>query len=138
MDTTSHWFKSHLKDMPREECFQLLESRQVGRIGFVDPDGPVVLPVNYVILEESVLIATMPGNSISSHAVGRPVAFEVDEIDEFNETGWSVLVRGLASVVANDELPDEEDQPNPWAEGDRSLVMRISPSHVSGRYLLPA
>jgi len=138
MNTTSHWFKSHLKDMPRDECFQLLESRQVGRIGFVDPDGPVVLPVNYVIHDEVVLIATMPGNSIASHAVDQPVAFEVDEIDEFNETGWSVLVRGLASSVSRDELPDEQDQPNPWAEGDRSLVIRITPSHVSGRYLLPA
>lgn len=137
MNTTSHWFKGHLRDMPRDECFQLLESRQVGRIGFVDPDGPVVLPVNYVIHGESVLIATLPGNSISN-AVGQPVAFEVDEIDEFNETGSSVLVRGLASVVAKDELPDEQEQPNPWAEGDRSLVIRITATQVTGRYLLPA
>ena len=136
MNTTAHWFKSHLRDIPRDECFELLKSRQVGRVGFVDPDGPVVLPVNYVIHDESVLIATSPANSLSRHAVGRPVAFEVDEIDEFNESGWSLLVRGQASLVPKDELPEE--QPNPWVDGNRSLVFRISPSQISGRYLLPA
>ena len=136
MNTTAHWFKSHLRDIPRDECFELLGGRQVGRVGFVDPDGPVVLPVNYGIHDESVLIATSPANSLSRHAVGQPVAFEVDEIDEFNETGWSVLVRGLASLET-DEIPDKQ-QPNPWVDGNRSLVIRISATHVSGRYLLPA
>ena len=137
MNTTAHWFKSHLRDIPRDECIELLKSRQVGRVGFVDAEGPVVLPVNYVIHDESVLIATSPTNSLSRHAVGRPVAFEVDEIDEFNESGWSVLVRGQASVVTG-ELPDREQQPNPWVDGDRTLVIRIAPLQVSGRYLLPA
>ena len=135
MNTTTHWFKSHLRDIPRDECFELLESRQIGRVGFVDADGPVVLPVNYVVHNETVFIATSPTNSLSSDAVGRPVAFEVDEIDEFNETGWSLLARGQASLVPEDELP--EDLPNPWVDGDRSLVLRISPSQISGRYLLP-
>jgi len=130
---TSHWFKSHLRDMPRKECFELLESRQVGRVVFIDPDGPLALPVNYVIQDESVLIATSHTNSLSSHVVDRQVAFEVDEIDEFNETGWSVLVRGKATVLTG-ELAYVVQEPNPWAEGDRSLMIRISPSHVSGRY----
>jgi nitroimidazol reductase NimA-like FMN-containing flavoprotein (pyridoxamine 5'-phosphate oxidase superfamily) len=137
MNTTSHWFKSHLKDMPRDECFELLSSRQVGRVGFIDSDGPVVLPVNYTIHEEAVMVATSTVNSLSRHAVGRPVAFEVDEIDEFNETGWSVLVRGLASPMPEDLLA-EELWPNPWVDGDRRLLIRIKPLHVSGRYLLPA
>lgn len=137
MDTTAHWFRSHLKDMPRDECIEFLASRQVGRIGFVDPDGPVVLPVNYVLRDEHVLIATSPTNSLAGHAVGRPVAFEVDEIDEFNETGWSVLVRGVASLATSEELFDAQ-QPTPWVDGNRSMVLRISPSQISGRYLFPA
>jgi nitroimidazol reductase NimA-like FMN-containing flavoprotein (pyridoxamine 5'-phosphate oxidase superfamily) len=136
-DTTSHWFRSHLRDMSREECFELLESRQVGRVVFDDPDGPLALPVNYTVQNESVVIATSPTNSLSGYVVDRPVAFEVDEIDEFNETGWSVLVRGMATVL-NGELLDEEHEPNPWVDGDRTLLIRISARHVSGRYLLPA
>ena len=134
---TSHWFKSHLRDMPRKECFEMLQSRQVGRVVFDDLDGPLALPVNYTIQDESVVIATSPTNSLSSFVAGRSVAFEVDEIDEFNETGWSVLVRGVASVL-NEDLLDDDRHPNPWVDGDRSLVIRISPLQVSGRYLLPA
>ena len=134
---TSHWFKSHLRDVPRKECFELLESRQVGRVVFDDPDGPLALPVNYTVQDESVVIATSPSNSLSRYVAGRPVAFEVDEIDEFNETGWSVLVRGLASVL-NEDLLDDDHQPNPWVDGDRTLLIRISSLQVSGRYLLPA
>ena len=136
-NTTSHWFKSHLRDVPRDECLELLEGRQVGRVCFVDPDGPVALPVNYAIHDGNVLIATSPHNSLAQHAVGQPVAFEVDDIDEYNETGWSVLVKGLASEVAHDDLPGEVQRPNPWVEGNRTLVLRITPSQVSGRYLLP-
>ena len=113
MNTTSHWFKSHLRDVPRTECIELLESRQVGRVAFVDPDGPLALPVNYVIQNESVLIATSPTGTLARHVPGKTVAFQVDEIDEFNETGWSVLVRGHASVLTGDP-PDDEHQPNPW------------------------
>jgi len=132
-----HWFKGHLGDMPRKECFDLLKNHQVGRVVFIDPDGPIALPVNYAIEDENVLIATSPTNSLSGRVDGRWVAFEVDDIDEFNETGWSVIVRGQASVVTCD-LPDEEQRPNTWADGDRSLLIRISPSQVSGRYLISA
>jgi hypothetical protein len=84
-----------------------------------------------------VVIATSPTNTLSTSVAGQSVAFEVDEIDEFNETGWSVLVRGLASV-SNEDLLDEDHQPNPWVDGDRTLIIRISSLQVSGRYLLPA
>jgi nitroimidazol reductase NimA-like FMN-containing flavoprotein (pyridoxamine 5'-phosphate oxidase superfamily) len=138
MGIISHWFKGHLRDVPRDECFQLLESRQVGRIGFLDVDGPQVLPVNYAIDNGCVLIATSPASTLAKCAVARPVAFEVDEVDEFNEGGWSVIVRGPLSVVSGPEIPDEAHQPNPWVAGNRTLVLRITPAEVTGRYLLPA
>jgi nitroimidazol reductase NimA-like FMN-containing flavoprotein (pyridoxamine 5'-phosphate oxidase superfamily) len=135
--TTGHWFKGHLRDMPRKECFEALASQQVGRVVFIDPDGPLALPVNYVIHDESVLIAISPESGLSHHLVGQQVAFEVDEIDEFNETGWSVLVRGQAAELTGESARAKQG-PNPWADGDRSMVIRISPTQVSGRYLVPA
>ena len=138
MNTTSHWFKSYLRDVSRDECLELLESRQVGRIGFVDLEGPQVLPVNYSVQDECVLIATSPASSLAKHTVARLVAFEVDEIDEFNEGGWSVVVRGPVSVVKEDEFPGEAHRPNMWVTGRSTLLLRISPSQVTGRYLLPA
>lgn len=136
-DTTSHWFKGHLREMSREECFELLAGRQVGRVIFDDQDGPIALPVNYVFQDEGVVIATSPTSSLARCAPGRPVAFEIDEVDDFNETGWSVLVRGLAPAM-DVQLLDTDDRPEPWVEGDRTLLIRIPCLQVSGRHVLSA
>ncbi len=114
-----------------------MASRQVGRVGFIDPDGPVVLPVNYSMQGGNVLIATSAVNSLSAYATEGPVAFEVDDIDEFNETGWSVLVRGRAELVPFEELPAEDRRPYPWPAGARILLLRIFPTQLTGRRLFP-
>lgn len=137
MDAIDHWFKAHLKEVSRDECLALLGCLQVGRIAFVDSDGPVALPVNYAVDGECILIATTPWGSVARHATGK-VAFEVDEIDEFNEAGWSVLVRGTASVVPPGDGPREKDRPNPWPEGPRDLLLKITPHSITGRRLLSA
>ena len=128
----SHWFKGHLKDVPRDECLELLASRQVGRIVFTDPDGPVALPVNYMMQGDRILISTLPDGTVARHATGR-VAFEIDELDEFIESGWSVLVRGSASEVSPGDVLI--DRPDPWAEGPRTLLLQITPEDITGRRL---
>lgn len=136
-DTTTHWYKGHISDMSRRECLELLASRQVGRVIFNDDDGPLALPVNYVLQDEGVVIATSPTTSLARCVPGRAVSFEVDDVDEFNETGWSVLVRGLAPAM-DVHLLDADDRPITWVEGDRNLLIRIPCSQVSGRYVFSA
>ena len=110
----------------------------VGRVAFVDEDGPVVLPVNYVLDGNTVLFCTSSANTVGRHLDSATVAFEVDEFDGITKSGWSVLVRGVASFVAADELArDEGLRPFTWADGVRTLVVRITPVSVSGRRLLP-
>lgn len=137
MTVRESWFPSHVRDMSLDECQSLLEDSRVGRIAFTDAEGPVVFPVNYVIVEGGVLVATSPYSSLARNATSAPVALEVDGIDEFTESGWSVLVRGQTSVVERQELSDVE-LPQPWAEGIRSLILKISISEISGRRLIPA
>lgn len=130
--STSHWFKGHLKDVPRDECLELLASRQVGRIVFTDPDGPLALPVNYTMQGDCVLISTLSAGTVARHATGL-VAFEIDEIDEFIESGWSVLVRGSAAEVSPEDVLI--DRPDSWAEGPRTLLLQITPEEITGRRL---
>jgi len=136
MTVRESWFPSHVKDISPEECQSLLGSGQVGRIAFTDPDGPVVLPVNYVMVGGCVFVATSPYSTLARHAISAAVSFEIDDIDEFTESGWSVLVRGRTSVVERRDLVDVE-LPQPWAEGIRTLVLKISPAEISGRRLIP-
>ena len=133
------WFLGRPVEIDEQECWQLLADAEVGRIGFVGADGPAVLPVNHVVVDGEVVFRTAPFNSIAAAVEGARVAFEVDEIDPVTRSGWSVLVQGRAAFMdPADELPPDRDHPEPWLAGARWLHVRITPSSVTGRRILPA
>lgn len=138
MTTTNHWFKSRIRELDRTECQRLLRSTKVGRLAFTDDSGPDVLPTNFTMDGDDVLIATSGYGAIARAATGSRVAFEIDGLDDYTESGWSVVVRGRADHVPHFELPpDPTERPYPWAEGNRSYILRIRPDTVTGIRLLP-
>jgi nitroimidazol reductase NimA-like FMN-containing flavoprotein (pyridoxamine 5'-phosphate oxidase superfamily) len=138
MSNREHWFPGRLIEMSTVECRDLMGSTSVGRVAFVDEDGPIVLPVNFVLDGGSVLFRTSPHNTVARHIDSALVAFEVDEFDDWTQSGWSVLVRGAAAFVETDEpTRDERPRPDPWVDGVRTLLVRITPTSISGRRLLP-
>jgi nitroimidazol reductase NimA-like FMN-containing flavoprotein (pyridoxamine 5'-phosphate oxidase superfamily) len=131
------WFRGSLEELSRSECFELLAQKVVGRVAYVDDDGgPVVLPVNYVVDEDSVLFRTSAASLLAAHVRNGTVAFQVDEADEVTESGWSVLVRGKATFVQPQDAGHIPLRPVPWVEGSRNLVVRITPHVLTGRRLL--
>jgi uncharacterized protein len=137
-DMTDTWSRGLLHELAQDECLRLLESRRVGRLAFVDDEGPAVIPVNYVSYQGAVLFTISPHSSIGRHIRGQVVGLEVDDIDEGARSGWSVLLRGIASFVDYDELPAQaEARPDPWPEGVRSLHVRVTRRLLTGRRLLP-
>ncbi|HEU5483785.1 MAG TPA: pyridoxamine 5'-phosphate oxidase family protein, partial [Microlunatus sp.] len=75
---------------------------------------------------------------LGAHAVDHPVAFEVDDIDDFLEAGWSVVVSGTAELLSEEELVRlRGDGPEPWVEGPRTLFVAIPIDQISGRQLIP-
>ena len=139
MSVTDGWFQGRLTELPEDECLELLAAKQVGRLAYADQDGPVIVPVNYVVHDGMVLFRTSPHTSLGRHAQSATVAFEVDEIDEFIQSGWSVLVRGPAEYVDPDDLPTAPDsRPTPWPQSVRTLYVRIRPRSITGRRQLPA
>ena len=139
MGPDERWFPSHLREISKTECLDLLASHRVGRVAYCDDLGPVVLPVNYVLDQGTVLIQISPHSTLARHLRSAPASFQIDDFDDFNQTGWSVLVRGDAAHVDNADLPaDDEGRPHAWAEGQRTFHVRITPHDISGRRLLPA
>ncbi len=63
------------------------------------------------------------------------MAFEVDHVDAETRTGWSVVARGRAEAVDPVDLRVIRDRglPRPWADGTRTLHLRIVWSELSGR-----
>ena len=139
MTRNERWFPSHLREIDHAECLDLLAAHQVGRVAYCDDLGPVVLPVNYVLDQDTVLIQVSPHSTLARHLRDAPASFEVDEFDDYTQSGWSVLVRGNATYVESADLPGEDEaRPHAWAEGQRTLHVRITPQDISGRRLLPA
>ena len=121
--------------LTRAECGRLIAAGGVGRIAFGALSGPVVVPVNFAVLDGTVVVRTAQGTVIDGHA-GEQVALEVDHIDEALCQGWSVLVRGPAHRVTHPaELRrlQEDAAVWPWAAGDREVYVRIIPAQVTGR-----
>jgi nitroimidazol reductase NimA-like FMN-containing flavoprotein (pyridoxamine 5'-phosphate oxidase superfamily) len=121
-----------------EECMDLLRGGVVGRVAMSIPAGLRILPVNYAMQGDAVVIRTTPYSELGTYGWKTALAFEVDHIDYEAHQGWSVVVSGRGSVI---EDPDEIEeiratwQPHPWASGARNLYLRITPQEVTGRRL---
>ena len=126
-------------ELDRAESLELLAAKKVGRIGFLADDGPVVLPMNYVLAGDHIIVRTVAFGVVARSAIDQKVAFEVDDVDEFLEAGWSVLVTGAGTLLTDDQLQRLKSgaSPDPWAEGPRTLFFSIACDQVSGRRLLP-
>src|SRR3954468_378244 len=111
----------------RGEAIELLTSKKVGRLGFLGEDGPQILPLNYVVIDEHVIIRTVAYGVVARSAIDQRVAFEVDDVDDFLQAGWSVLVVGPARLLsqAQHELLRQGPAPQPWAEGPRTMFMSV-------------
>lgn len=114
------------------ECWDLLRSQPVGRIAWSGIQGVSVVPVNFTVVDEAIILRTTPYSLLARDSADREVAFQVDHLDLERHEGWSVLARGRTHRA--DRSPEH---PQPWATGSRVLGLRIDVRSVSGRRLLP-
>ncbi|MFG1706371.1 helix-turn-helix domain-containing protein [Nonomuraea sp. M3C6] len=134
-----------LVTLDESECLHLLQPGGVGRLAFDGRYGPTVLPVNFRLLEGTIVFRTATGGSTDEDLrtgvrdVEYKVAFEVDRIEELTSGGWSVLVQGsLHHVTTDEELASAAATGvDPWAGGDRQQYLKIIPCRMTGRRVEP-
>jgi nitroimidazol reductase NimA-like FMN-containing flavoprotein (pyridoxamine 5'-phosphate oxidase superfamily) len=125
--------------LSEHECLELIAPGGIGRIAYVGRFGPAVLPVNYEWRDGAIVIRTAEHGPLDEDLrtgiadADYHVAFEIDEIDQRARSGWSVLAQGPAHHVTEDELGQAATAVEPWAPGDREMVIRIVPSRLTGR-----
>jgi nitroimidazol reductase NimA-like FMN-containing flavoprotein (pyridoxamine 5'-phosphate oxidase superfamily) len=125
-------------ELSESESETLLRAGVTGRVAVSTPRGPHIVPVNYSVVGDLVVLRTSPYSVVGTHAHGTTVAFEADAFDHSRQRGWSVLVRGLAEVVTDPRTLDRirrEWPPRPWVGGSRSLHIGIRIDEISGRRL---
>ncbi|MFF4487825.1 helix-turn-helix domain-containing protein [Streptomyces sp. NPDC001544] len=124
-----------LSELGEQECRRLLSTHGVGRLAVSTEEAPVVVPVNYSVVDDAIVFRTQPG-SVSIRGLGHEVAFEVDRVDDALSQGWSVLVRGPAETVTDPETVRrlaERVYTTPWAGGERDVWVRIEITALTGR-----
>ena len=132
---------AELQVLSADECYELLATQQIGRLGVNAEHYPLIFPVNYALDRGVIVIRTDTGTKLTA-ANHANVTFEVDEINQWTRTGWSVLVRALAEEVTSKHRTELIERTKasgvePWAPGDRGHWMRLIPHAITGRRIVP-
>jgi nitroimidazol reductase NimA-like FMN-containing flavoprotein (pyridoxamine 5'-phosphate oxidase superfamily) len=130
--------RNGLEVLERSECMELLASAALGRLAVSSGALPVILPVNFLLDRNRILIRTSPGSKLDAALDNAVVAFEVDEFDTFTHSGWSVSVTGIAREVTEAaDLDRIATLPLAhWSRADGHVVA-LSTEVVTGRRIRP-
>jgi nitroimidazol reductase NimA-like FMN-containing flavoprotein (pyridoxamine 5'-phosphate oxidase superfamily) len=119
-------------ELSTEECWELLEVEEFGRLAYRLVDEVHLVPINYVADAGLLLFRTASGNKLLAAALHSDVAFEIDWHDQ--RAAWSVVVRGRLRRLPEDEADRVEGRLlEPWVPALRYDVVEIVPDSVSGR-----
>lgn len=131
--------RNGLEVLPREECLRLLGTAVLGRVAVSTAALPTILPVNFHCDGRRIHIRTGRGTKLDVATRNAVVAFEVDDVEPTVQTGWSVVVTGVAREVTDpDELAEVSRYPLMcWASGEDHRNIAISTDVVSGRRIVP-
>jgi nitroimidazol reductase NimA-like FMN-containing flavoprotein (pyridoxamine 5'-phosphate oxidase superfamily) len=125
-----------IEPLTRADCWELLATAQIGRLGLLVDQRPEVLPMNFALDGETILFRTAEGTVLNEASLC-VVAFEADHMDPETHTGWSVMVQGVARDIGDAIDPTSERLRRlalvTWAPGVRQRWFRIDPEKVTGR-----
>jgi nitroimidazol reductase NimA-like FMN-containing flavoprotein (pyridoxamine 5'-phosphate oxidase superfamily) len=128
--------RARITEMGRAECLKHLEFGSfLGRLGYVAGGVPMIIPVNYLATDDSIVFCSASGTKLEQLATAGTIAFEVDESRPLEHSGWSVLVHGTVSEITDqDELEQlRRGQLRSWAVDPTAHWMRVSIDSISGR-----
>lgn len=122
--------------LPMAECKRLLavaaKDERIGRLGISTGGAPVVVPVNFALRDRHIVTRVGMGR-LTRAAAGQLVAFEVDQVDLRDSTAWSVLVRGLATLIESPTEVELAEAPHPLVPEPGEMLLTVRPDIVTGR-----
>jgi nitroimidazol reductase NimA-like FMN-containing flavoprotein (pyridoxamine 5'-phosphate oxidase superfamily) len=123
-----------LEALTTARCLELLGTAQIGRLAWCDEGRILVLPVNFVLDGDDVIIRSAAGAKLAAARRGRQFAFEVDDVEPALHTGWSVVLTGPGQLVTEEaEARRLAEMVHPWSRAERPNVVRITADQVTGR-----
>ena len=130
---------SEVVELSVNECREHLDRGGVGRLAFMTPEGLRVVPLNFSTNADAIEFRTQRDSELGRHGEGAEAVFEIDEIDNDAEEGWSVLAFGrLERPTEADEVWDIRGwrNPTPWSGEHRNFHMKLRWHKVTGRRIV--
>ena len=125
---------STLTVLSPEVCWTLLAREEVGRLAVAVAGQPDIFPLNFAVVDGTIVFSTAEGTKLLAVAVDPAVAFEVDGYDPVAGTAWSVVVKGEAEEVPTyEQLEDLAFPVFPWSATPKGRFVRIRPTQITGR-----
>lgn len=124
-----------LEILTAEECLRMLKRRSFGRLGLSVEGLPTIMPVNFGLIEDQIIIRTRRGAKLATATRNTLVAFEVDQVNDSTGDGWSVIVRGIARELSEAEQRrvDQHRATPRRLSCDHSRLVAVSIDLISGR-----
>jgi uncharacterized protein len=123
-------------------CRQLLAAARFGRLAVVAGSEPLIVVLNHVCDGADIVLRTGEGTQLARLTrEGRqiPAVFEVDSAFPTDRHGWSVIAHGsLAREVDHSRATRLGPLVNPWAGGEKDVVLRLRTDQLTGRRVGPA
>lgn len=129
---------STIQSLDRDACLALLNTVVIGRVAWAGDDRRVVVvPVNFILDDGTVVFRTALGGKLSAVREGRLLSFEADDVEPGLRTGWSVLVSGTAEVVTDTAAIDHLERLPlaPWPSTATPYFVRLHADEITGRRL---
>ena len=121
------------------ECRRLLSTASIGRIAFTEGAMPAIHPASFAVRGDDVLIPTGLGSKMAAGSRGAVVAFEVDDYDLVERTGWNVTVIGPSRLISVPSQVAALDALGvlPWAPATMHCYIALHMAVVRGRRITP-
>jgi nitroimidazol reductase NimA-like FMN-containing flavoprotein (pyridoxamine 5'-phosphate oxidase superfamily) len=119
--------------LSEDECWELLLSASLGRLGLSVADEPEIFPVNFVAADKRIVFRTAEGTKLLELTVNNRVALETDGVGR--DEAWSVVVKGTARVLDKEwEIIAANALPlRPLVPTLKYNFIEITPVAVTGR-----
>ncbi len=89
--------------LSREACLDVLASHSLGRLAVSAHALPAIVPINYSLRGDVIIFRALDNGMVARACDGSVVAFQVDNLGRDLSTEWSVLVVGLAALIASSD-----------------------------------
>ena len=125
-----------LVTLDADECWELLASVPIARVGIHVGDRIDVLPVNHTVVDGRVAWLSGTGTKLGAAAAEESIALEADGVDETGRRGWSVVVHGTARIVTDEDRKQQlfDAEVTPWVAPDqRTIWVEVADATITGR-----